>query len=144
LDLVTYSVLTTRRFDALKLWLSLRVLGRAGFADIIDRIVDLTRDLAEALENPRFEVLHESAFSCLVFRYVPKDTAADADGVNVAIPRTMFARGLGVIGYTVVRGQPALKLTLLHPCTELHELIGLLERVIAVGEELEQTVCAVV
>src|SRR5262249_19704955 len=40
-DLVTRSVLTTRRFDALKLWVSLRALGRRELAAMIDRTLEL-------------------------------------------------------------------------------------------------------
>ncbi|HEV2713894.1 MAG TPA: pyridoxal-dependent decarboxylase, partial [Terriglobales bacterium] len=38
-NLVTTSLLTTRRFDALKLWISLQSLGRARLAAMIDRTV---------------------------------------------------------------------------------------------------------
>ena len=140
-DLVTQSVMTTRRFDALKLWMSLRTFGRQGFAEMIDRLVELAAHVAGRVdEHPRLTGLHQPAFGCVVFRYVPADAARDADALNAAIPRTLFRRGLGVVGQTVVHGRPALKLTLSNPCTEPDELDGLIRAMVAVGDELERVV----
>ena len=75
-DLVTRSVLTTRRFDALKLWMSLRTFGRQGFAEMIDRLVELAAHVAGRVdEHPRLTGLHQPAFGCVVFRYVPANAA---------------------------------------------------------------------
>ena len=40
-NLVTTSLLTSRRFDALKLWISFQTLGRDKLAAMIDRTIDL-------------------------------------------------------------------------------------------------------
>ena len=70
---VDKSLQTTRRFDALKLWMTLRIMG-AGRASArsstrsCDRAADGWKLLAD---DPRFEVVVEPQLSTLVFRYVP-------------------------------------------------------------------------
>lgn len=130
-DLVTCSILTTRRFDALKLWVSLQVIGAAGFGNMVDRLLALCQRAATRLGvSPRFELLHRPVLGSVVFRYVPANPEIDADLVNAALPRRLFDRGLAVLGHTTVAGRPCLKLTLMNPCTEAAEidrLIGLIE-----------------
>ena len=71
-DLVTRSVLTTRRFEALKLWISLQALGRDTFGAMIDRLGEIASFAARRLAaSGEFEVLHEPEFGCVVFRFGP-------------------------------------------------------------------------
>jgi len=137
-DLVTRSVLTTRRFDALKLWWSLRALGRKGFAEMIDQLVDLGAHAAARIgSNPRLMLLHQPSFGCVVFRYRADGSPEDNHAVNVAIPREFYRRGMGVLGHTVIDRAPALKLTFLNPCTTADDVDRVLEAVVEVGAGLE-------
>src|SRR5262245_21465993 len=137
-DLVTRSVLTTRRFDALKLWMSLRVLGRQQLAAMIDRTLELASfAFAEIKRHPRLEALHEPRLGCVVFRYQPGDPNADADYLTDAIRRRLFDTGRAVIGHTRVRGRACLKFTFLNPCTSPAEVAELINLIASQGEELE-------
>jgi L-2,4-diaminobutyrate decarboxylase len=137
-DLVTRSVLTTRRFDALKLWWSLQALGVHGFAEMIDRLVELGVYAASRIRsNPRLVLLHEPAFGCVVFRYRAEGSARESAHVNAAIPREYYRRGMGVLGHTVIDRSPALKLTFLNPCTSAEDVDAGLDALIALGSELE-------
>lgn len=137
-DLVTRSVLTTRRFDALKLWWSLRALGRRGFADMIDRLVELGAYAALRIQaNPRLVLLHEPSFGCVVFRYRADGSSRDTHELNAAIPREYYRRGMGVLGHTVVDRAPALKLTFLNPCTTDGDVDCALDALVGLGAELE-------
>jgi L-2,4-diaminobutyrate decarboxylase len=139
-DLVTRSILTTRRFDALKLWMSLQTIAADGYAAMVDRLVEIAGAAAASLAaNPRFTLLHRPAFACVVFRYIPQDPAVEADAVNAALPRRLFDRGEAVLGQTITNGRPSLKFTLINPCTEAHDiesLIKLIERA-GLDEEAE-------
>ena len=137
-DLVTRSVLTTRRFDALKLWWSLQALGVDGFAEMIDRLVDLGAYAASRIRSTqRLVLLHEPAFGCVVFRYRTEGSGQDTAAVNAAIPREYYRRGMGVLGHTVIDRAPALKLTFLNPCTSAEDIDSGLDAVLALGRELE-------
>lgn len=136
-DLVTRSVLTTRRFDALKLWVSLQALGRDTFAAMIERLVTLAQVAAQIRQLCVLRLLHEPQFGCVVFRYCPQYVESDADTINEAISRVLFDRGVAVLGHTKVRGQVYLKLTLNNPCTTPAQIASLLEMIIACGRSVE-------
>ncbi|MEE7567787.1 aspartate aminotransferase family protein, partial [Xanthomonas sp. Kuri4-3] len=58
-NLVDKSLQTTRRFDALKLWMSLRVVGADAIGELFDRLLGLARDGHAALaRQPCFELAH--------------------------------------------------------------------------------------
>ena len=133
-DLVTKSILTTRRFDALKLWVSLQTIGAAGFEEMINRLGELTEKTAATLEaNPRFILLRRPVFGCLVFRYIPANPAVDADMVNTMLPSRLFDSSAAVVGHTMVDGHPCLKFTLMNPCTKSEEIARLIKMIENVG-----------
>jgi L-2,4-diaminobutyrate decarboxylase len=135
-DLVTRSVLTTRRFEALKLWISLQAIGEEQFGAMIDQLAQLASGAAARLEaSGEFEVLHQPEFGCVVFRF-RGDSAQDAEGINRAIPQNLFASGTAVIGHTMVRGKGCLKLTFSNPCTTAKEVEQLLDTIAVCGRRL--------
>lgn len=137
-DLVTRSLLTTRRFDALKLWVSLPTVGRRRLAAMIDRTLDLAQSATVYIRrSPHLELLSEPALGCVLFRYRPADAAADADAINTTIRRRLFDCGLAVIGQTRIAGRRSLKLTCLNPCTESDQLADLLAHIEQLGRSLE-------
>lgn len=134
-DLVTRSVLTTRRFDALKLWVSLQALGRVRFGAMVERLVELAEFAARWIEAcPDLELATAPEFGAVVFRFRP--WAAQAPEWNEAIPSRLFAEGRAVVGHTVVRGKPCLKLTLCNPAVETDQVAALLCMIVDCGKEL--------
>jgi len=129
-NLVTTSLLTSRRFDALKLWISLQTLGRDKLAAMIDRTIALANHAATLIRAASdLELVCEPQLSTVVFRYIPP-AGADADRINSAIRQSLFDGGLAVIGHTRVRGRQCLKLTCMNPATteaNLEELIALIQ-----------------
>jgi L-2,4-diaminobutyrate decarboxylase len=137
-DLVARSVLTTRRFDALKVWFSFQVLGRRKLAALIDRTLDLaTAAAAEIRRHPRLELLQEPSLGCVLFHYLPRNPGADPGALNEALRRRLFDSGRAVLGHTRIRGQCCLKLTFLNPCLEPADVAGLLQLVVDQGRILE-------
>ncbi len=137
-DLVTRSVLTTRRFDALKIWMTLQTIGQERLAEMVERTVDLARaTAAKILSHPRLELINQPEFGCVLFRYRPENGCADSEAIHEALPRRLFELGEAVIGYTSWRGRRLLKLTALNPCASEDDLAELLEVVVARGRSLE-------
>jgi len=138
-NLVTTSLLTSRRFDALKLWISFQSLGRAQLAAMIDRTIALAAYAGEIVRQmPTLELMCEPQLSTVVFRYMPHQPGLDADRINAAIRRRLFESGSAVIGHTRVRGQHCLKFTCMNPATSEAQMKQLIEAVVAQGKELEQ------
>lgn len=137
-NLVGRSLATTRRFDALKLWVSFQLLGREKFGAMVDRTLELAKHAAVRIREMKcFELLHEPQMGCVVFRYVSKGPYADADALNQRIRERMFERGEAVLGHTRVHGRQCLKFTCMNPVTTEHDLDALLERIQVTGKELE-------
>ncbi|WP_314173047.1 pyridoxal phosphate-dependent decarboxylase family protein [Streptomyces winkii] len=129
---VDKSIQTTRRFDALKLWLTLRIMGAAGVGELFDEVVDRAADAWRMLrDDPRFEVVTRPQLSTLVFRYLPPRPAGRAltDEVNLHARQALFASGEAVIASTVVDGRHYLKFTLLNPETSLDDIAAVLDLV---------------
>lgn len=137
-NLVTTSLLTSRRFDALKLWTSFQSLGREKLAAMIDRTIALADHAAGIIrQHPQLELVAEPQLSTVVFRYVPETMGIDADQINAAIRRRLFDRGEAVIGHTRVHSRQCLKFTCMNPVTTEAQMEALLKMIVAEGERLE-------
>ncbi|MFC0338105.1 L-2,4-diaminobutyrate decarboxylase [Kushneria avicenniae] len=136
-DLVNKSLQTTRRFDALKLWLTLRTLGAATLGGYLDDVIALTRRTYALLqERDDIDVLTAPALSTLVFRYRPAGIRDDAtiEAINHHVRHTLSRRGEGVVAGTRVDECFYLKFTLLNPQTQIEDMRRLIERIVAHGE----------
>jgi L-2,4-diaminobutyrate decarboxylase len=137
-NLVTTSLLTSRRFDALKLWISFQTLGRANLAAMIDRTIKLAEHAARVVRaTPRLELLCEPQLSTVVFRYIPSAVELDSDRINANLRQHLFDRGLAVIGHTRVRNRQCLKLTCMNPTTSEGQMEELIRLVVDTGKELQ-------
>ena len=131
---VDKSLQTTRRFDALKLWLTLRVMGADAVGELFDQVIDLAAATWPVLDaDPRLEVVVRPQLSTLVFRYVPAQPvpAGVVDALNRYVRAAVNASGEAVLGGTTVDGRAHLKVTLLNPQTtaaHLSAVLGLVHR----------------
>ena len=95
----------SRRFDALKVWMTLRHFGRDGLEAILDSRLELTRQLHQRLENhPFFEPMHQPNLNVQVFR--PRD-AAHWPAITEA-HRALEAEGRFWTSYTRLDGNSAI------------------------------------
>lgn len=127
---VDKSIQTTRRFDALKLWLTLRTMGPDAIGDLFDQVVDLAAQAWAALAaDPRFEVAARTRLSTIVFRYLPPDGPGRklTDDANTYAREALAASGEGVVAGTTVDGRHYLKFTLLNPETSLADIKHVLD-----------------
>jgi L-2,4-diaminobutyrate decarboxylase len=145
LDLVTKSVQTTRRFDALKLFMSLQALGRQTFADMIDTTIDLAGATASLITaDPALELASYPTINSLVFRYCPQQIlpgiklVALANKINKQIRFSLLQRGEAVIAQTQIANCTYLKFTLLNPRTNITHMQTLLKSIKKLGQELEE------
>ena len=137
-NLVTTSLLTSRRFDALKLWISFQSLGRVKLAAMIDRTIALASHAAAAVQKtPQLELMAEPQLSTVLFRYVPSRSGGDADLLNSQIRQQLFEEGHAVIGHTRVRGLQCLKFTCMNPSVSEIEMEKLIKLIVDRGSRLE-------
>ena len=131
INLVNKSMQTTRRFDALKVWISFRMRGKEGWSELITKCIDNAAYFHKILaERDDVEVIVKPEISSVVFRLLPvAGSTEDADTMNKRIRRSLLHTKGVVIGQTVCRGNTCLKFTLLNPLqseAKLDELLALI------------------
>ena len=147
-NLVSKSLQTTRRFDALKLWLTIEALGEDLYGSMIDHGVDLTRQVADYIKATEgLELLVEPQFASVLFRVVPKDYPAQLiDSLNQNVADELFAKGEANIGVTRVidskHNVQSLKMTTLSPIVTLEDVKGLLAQVLEQADAIKASIAA--
>ncbi|MBS0881884.1 aspartate aminotransferase family protein [Pantoea sp. JGM49] len=138
-NLVSKSLQTTRRFDALKLWMGLEALGQKQYAAIIDHGVTLAQEVAKFVASePRLELVMQPQLASVLFRYRPEqltDTAQIAL-FNQRIGDALLDSGRANVGVTENQGVTCLKLTLLNPTVTLEDIKVLLALVEKTANQL--------
>ncbi|MGW2018852.1 pyridoxal phosphate-dependent decarboxylase family protein [Streptomyces sp. NPDC001927] len=135
---VDKSLQTTRRFDALKLWMTLRVMGADGVGELFDEVCDLAREGFDLLAaDPRYDVVVQPQLSTLVYRYIPEavTSPADIDRANLYARKALFASGEAVVAGTKVDGRQYLKFTLLNPETTVADIAAVLDLIAGHAEQ---------
>ncbi|MFE1550632.1 pyridoxal phosphate-dependent decarboxylase family protein [Streptomyces sp. NPDC058718] len=135
---VDKSLQTTRRFDALKLWMTLRVMGADGIGELFDEVCDLAREGFELLAaDPRYDVVVAPQLSTLVYRYIPEavTSPAEIDRANLYARKALFASGEAVVAGTKVDGRQYLKFTLLNPETTAADIAAVLDLIAGHAEQ---------
>lgn len=148
-NLVGKSLATTRRFDALKPFLTFRALGQEGIGALVERTLNLAEETAALLgADPAFEVAVEPTLNAVVFRYVPFHDHPDLsdeeweDRINRGIRDRLIDSGEAVVGRTEVEDRAHLKLTLLNPKTTLDDAAGIVLDAKQHGVAIESEVSA--
>jgi L-2,4-diaminobutyrate decarboxylase len=126
-NLVGRSLDTSRRFDAAKVVASLRTLGRAVFAEMLEHLVDLTAYAASVIETtPALDLVAQPTSVMCVF----DAPGAFPDDLR-RVQQRMLLRGEMVIGRTEIHGRVALKFTFVNPLTTDQDVDRLINMVTA-------------
>jgi L-2,4-diaminobutyrate decarboxylase len=140
-NLVLKSVQTTRRFDALKLYVSLKVTGLRTMSEIVEYTLDLAKQTASIIAiNPSLQLINPPFLNVVVFRYRSQLSRPEReDRINLAIRDILLKRGDVVLARTRFKDRNCLKFTLLNPRTTIEDVRGILQQVQLIGIDLEQT-----
>jgi glutamate/tyrosine decarboxylase-like PLP-dependent enzyme len=117
----------TRRMNSLKLWLTLRVHGRKGYEDLIDRQMKLANGFARWVEaSEEFELAAPQTLPIVTFRLnapglEPKQLAA----AHESIVEEVTQDGSRWISDSIVRGQSVLRMMVISYLTEERHLQAL-------------------
>ena len=123
INLVGKSMQTTRRFDALKVYMSFRMRGRNGYRKILDTSIENARYFFERISSDdAFIAPIKPELSSVVF------ALKDGDERNKSVRRKLLSEGI-VIGQTVFQGRVMLKFTLLNPHLTHEHIDKLIQRI---------------
>lgn len=136
---VNKSIQTTRRFDALKLWFTLRMMGKVKLGNYFETIIQTAADIAVMLQaDPAFELVNESDISALVFRYNPRENQVNLCQMNQFIKKSMFNGGEALVAGTKINKMFYLKFTLLNPLTTIDHVKNIFNIIKKHGNEYIQ------
>jgi aromatic-L-amino-acid/L-tryptophan decarboxylase len=128
------SIELSRRFRALKLWLSLRYHGLANFREAIRNDLATARHLADLIaQQPELELLAPVPLSAVCFRYL---SDADGDSVNQKILQSVIRRRRIFLSNANVHGRFALRACIVNHRTTLTDVEQVVSEVIAAGRDL--------
>ena len=112
----------SKRADAIKLWLTLRMFGTEPFSAALEKVTDITRYLYDRIvESSDFEPMHDPDFNIFCFRY------RGTDAQNLDLRERLIRSGEAWITSTVLKGQRVLRVTMINPRTEREHVDAMLE-----------------
>jgi aromatic-L-amino-acid/L-tryptophan decarboxylase len=107
-----FSLEGTRRFRALKLWMTWKHLGTEGLARLVEQNNDLTAYLAGRLRDAGFDVV-DPELSVICFRHMPAELGdtdpAIVDAYQKALQRALEVSGAGWVSTTTLHGRTYLR-----------------------------------
>ncbi|NOH24729.1 pyridoxal phosphate-dependent class III aminotransferase [Vibrio europaeus] len=135
-NLVDKSIATTKRFDALKVFMTMQSVGPDTLGKMYDHLLEQTQQVADLIENDSaFELLAQPSLSTVLFRVCDSQTN-DLDELNKTLRLQALTRGIAVLGETVVNDKSALKFTILNPCLKISDFESLLNKIKTLASEL--------
>jgi glutamate/tyrosine decarboxylase-like PLP-dependent enzyme len=142
---VDFGPQNSRGFRALKVWLSLRQVGRLGYERMIGEDIRLTERLYENVKrHPDLEAFTR-ALSITTFRYVPARLRGDRteadheylNTLNTALLERIQQSGEAFVSNAVIRGQFALRACIVNFRTSEADVDALPEIVVRLGAEVD-------
>jgi glutamate/tyrosine decarboxylase-like PLP-dependent enzyme len=128
----------SRRFRALKLWLSLRYHGLAAFRDSIRTDLQLARRLAAAIDaRPELERLAPVSLSAVCFRHRGQGAMSDGevDRFNQDLLLRVIRRGRVYLSNATLRGRFALRACIVNHRSTTADVDAVVDEVLAAAME---------
>ncbi|WP_428743595.1 pyridoxal phosphate-dependent decarboxylase family protein [Tenacibaculum sp.] len=141
-NLIEKSIQTTRRFDALKVWLTLKTMGTKTIANYLEEVHYLAKKVHHVIQDQAcFETVHVPELSTLVFRYKAEGIIENSihNTINLYIKNTLYKVGKASIASTKLDGNIYLKFTLLNPKNTINNLLNIIEMIKTTGEQYKTT-----
>ncbi len=138
-NLVAKSIETTRRFDALKVLVTMRTIGRTRLAQLLDRTVETAQQAAGLIAQSKgLELLVRPMTNTVLLRWRGDGglSAELVNAVNRKVPHRLWTQGGPVVGGSSYRGMNAIKLTFTNPLCSPPRVATMMAKVEAVAEEL--------
>ena len=131
-DFFRYGQMGTRRFNALKLWMAFKFMGKSGYAETVERHLELMRHFAGHLDDlPDFQRVGEIETAVCCFRFLPQRVRAlapeDRDRVQQALQQRIEKSGKAFFPSTILHGRRALRVNINSYLTERRHVDDLVE-----------------
>jgi aromatic-L-amino-acid/L-tryptophan decarboxylase len=131
-----HGVALTRRFRALKIWLSVKVLGLTWFRQLVERCLRLAEFAQESLERTGdFEIVCPRQLSIICFRYRPKNwhgSDEDLDQLNLQMLEELRKTGRAFLSSTKLNGRVVARMCFINwrtTSSDVEEIVALLKKI---------------
>lgn len=147
LNYYDYGPQNSRGFRALKVWLSLRQVGREGYEMMIADDIQLAKELYTCVkDHPELEAFTQS-LSITTFRYVPSDLKAKSEEVenylnklNTEVLTRLQKSGEVYLSNAVIEGRYVLRACIVNFRTSLQDVEALPQIVARIGRETDSAI----
>jgi glutamate/tyrosine decarboxylase-like PLP-dependent enzyme len=129
----------SRRFRALKLWLSLRYHGVSAFRQSITKDLSQARRLAHAIgKESKLELLAPVELSAVCFRYRGERTSSEEElnCFNLTLLKRIVARGRIYLSNASLRGKFSLRACIVNHRTKDVDVDSVIPEVLAAAREI--------
>ena len=140
-DFFRYGQMGTRRFNALKLWMAFKFMGRRGYGETVERHIELTNHLAARLDElADFERMGEIETAVCCFRYLPETVRRlepeAQDRIQARFQQRIEKSGKAFFPSTILHGRRALRVNINSYLTERRHVDDLVELLQIEGKAL--------
>ena len=131
-DFFRYGQMGTRRFNSLKLWMAMKFMGRRGYAETVEKQINLTEYFARRLDRlPDFKRIGEVETAVCCFRFLPASSAglkdSEVDRLQQRLQQIIEISGEAWLTTTILHGRRALRVNVNSFLTEQRHIDHLLE-----------------
>jgi glutamate/tyrosine decarboxylase-like PLP-dependent enzyme len=132
-----HGIALTRRFRALKVWLSLKALGIGWYRRLVEHTCDLALYSEALLRERGFEVLSPARLSIVCFRLAPAGHGeADLDRLNLALVDAVRATGRAFLSSTRLHERVAVRFCFINWRTSAADVEEVVELLAELGAKL--------
>ncbi len=121
-----YGIQLTRRFRALKFYMSIKTYGLATFKEAITYNIDLAEETEKLLRKSKnWEIISPATLAVINFRFNPigqELTEKQIDSVNQEISKRIIASQEALLVTTILSGQVVLRMCLINPKTTINHI----------------------
>lgn len=134
------SVELSRRFRALKVWLSLRYHGLAAFRESIRKDLAQARRLADSIQKePQLELLAPVVLSAVCFRHLgaKQVVAEDLNRFNASLLKRVVERGRVYLSNATLQGKFCLRACIVNHRTTDADIDSVIPEILAAAREVQ-------
>jgi glutamate/tyrosine decarboxylase-like PLP-dependent enzyme len=127
-----HGIQLTRRFRALKIYMSIKTFGLKSFRDAVTYTIDLAEETEDLIRKSKnWEIVSPATLAVINFRYNPIDkylSEEQLDAVNQEISKRIMTSREAILVTTILQGQIVLRMCLINPRTTMAHIRETLEQ----------------
>ncbi|OIQ38418.1 MAG: decarboxylase [Bacteroidetes bacterium MedPE-SWsnd-G1] len=137
-----HGVQLTRRFRALKFYMSIKTFGLQSFREAVSYNIDLADKTEEIIRKSKnWEIVSPATLAVINFRYNPIDqnfTEQQLDEINQKVSQEITGSGEAVLVTTILQKQVVLRMCLINPRTTIEDVKGTLLKCSSLAKEFRK------